>query len=145
MFDKASPGVFIPQRRFFRLSEGSHWFEWLSFPCLVVWKFSHPTTHITYQQDGRTGRGRIYLWKFLGVLNWFFFWFLFLNVFSYQGERFFKKFWCQRGNFRARRSKMDPKIDTFCQVDTRVLAILGVEKVVFWTFSKLFWSCLGSV
>ena len=25
------------------------------------------------------------------------------------------------------------------------LAIFGVEKVVFWTFSKLFWSCLGSV
>ena len=25
------------------------------------------------------------------------------------------------------------------------LAILGVEKVIFWTFSKLFWSCLGSV
>ena len=40
---------------------------------------------------------------------------------------------------------MDPKIDTFGQVGTRVLAILGVEKVVFWTFSKLFWSCLGSV
>ena len=37
----------------------------------------------------------------------------------------------------ARRSKIDLKIDTFCQVDTRVLAILGVEKVVFWTFSKL--------
>ena len=40
---------------------------------------------------------------------------------------------------------MDPKIDTFGQVDIRDLAILGVEKVVFWTFSKLFWSCLGSV
>ena len=25
------------------------------------------------------------------------------------------------------------------------MAILGVEKVVFWTFSKLFWRCLGSV
>ena len=55
---------------------------------------------------------------------------------------------------------MDPKIDTFGQVDTRDLAIrrrlveflvfhsafiLGVKKVVFLTFSKLFWSCLGSV
>ena len=40
---------------------------------------------------------------------------------------------------------MDPKVDTFGQVDIRDLAILGVEKVVFWTFSKLFWSCLGSV
>ena len=40
---------------------------------------------------------------------------------------------------------MDPKIDTFGQVDIRDLAILGVEKVVFWTFSKLFWSCSGSV
>ena len=40
---------------------------------------------------------------------------------------------------------MDPKIGTFGQVDIRDLAILGVEKTVFWTFSKLFWSCLGSV
>ena len=40
---------------------------------------------------------------------------------------------------------MDPKNDTFGQVDTRDLAILGVEKVAFWTLTKLFWSCLGSV
>ena len=40
---------------------------------------------------------------------------------------------------------MDPKIDTFCQIDICDLAILGVEKVVFWTFSKFFKSCLGSV
>ena len=32
-----------------------------------------------------------------------------------------------------------------CQIGTRVLQTWGVEKVVFWTFSKLFWSCLGSV
>ena len=51
----------------------------------------------------------------------------------------------QQGNLRARRSKMDPKIDTFGHIDTRVLAILVVKKVDFWTFSKLFWSCLGSV
>ena len=25
------------------------------------------------------------------------------------------------------------------------LTLFGVEKVIFWTFSKLFWSCLGSV
>ena len=25
------------------------------------------------------------------------------------------------------------------------LTIFGVKKVVFWTFSKLFWSCSGSV
>ena len=25
------------------------------------------------------------------------------------------------------------------------LTILGVKKVDFWTFSKLFWTCLGSV
>ena len=40
---------------------------------------------------------------------------------------------------------MDPKIDTFGHIDTRVLAILRVKKVDFLTFSKLFWSCLGSV
>ena len=32
---------------------------------------------------------------------------------------------------------MDPKIATFGQVDIRDLATFGVEKVVFWTFSKL--------
>ena len=25
------------------------------------------------------------------------------------------------------------------------MTLFGVEKVIFWTFSKLFWSCLGSV
>ena len=56
-----------------------------------------------------------------------------------------QNFWDQQAKNRARRAKMDPKIDTFGQVDIRDLAILGVEKTVFWTFSKLFWSCLGSV
>ena len=37
---------------------------------------------------------------------------------------------------------MDPKIDTFGQIDIGVLAILVVEKVVLWTFSKSFWSWL---
>ena len=36
---------------------------------------------------------------------------------------------------------MDQKIDTFDQVDTRVLVILGSEK----SNSRLFRSCLGSV
>ena len=62
-----------------------------------------------------------------------------------EGNDFNFFFQCQRPKNRARRPKMDPKIDTFDQVDMRVLAILGVKKVVFWTFSKLFWSCLGSV
>ena len=39
---------------------------------------------------------------------------------------------------------MDPKIDTFGHIDTRVLAILGFKKVDFWTFSKLFWYRVGS-
>ena len=56
-----------------------------------------------------------------------------------------QNFWYQQVKNRARSPKMDQKIDTFGQVDIRDLAILGVEKVVFWTFSKLFWSCLGSV
>ena len=34
---------------------------------------------------------------------------------------------------------------TFGQDDICVLAILGVKKVDFWTFSKLFWSCFRSV
>ena len=38
----------------------------------------------------------------------------------------------------ARKSKMDPKIDTFGHIDTRDLAILGVKKIVSWTFSKFF-------
>ena len=47
---------------------------------------------------------------------------------------------------------MTPKIEIFGQkfahfgrFEGSFLTILGVEKVVFWTFSKLFWSCLGSV
>ena len=41
-------------------------------------------------------------------------------------------------SLRGRRSKIDSKIDTFGQFDTRDLAILGVQKIVFWTFSKFF-------
>ena len=59
-------------------------------------------------------------------------------------ERFYKN-WCQHGIFRASRGKIDPKIVIFCQVDTRDLEILVVQKIVFWTFPKLLWSCLGSV
>ena len=47
---------------------------------------------------------------------------------------------------------MTPKIEIFGQnfahfggFEGSFLTILGVKKVVFWTFSKLFWSCLGSV
>ena len=48
-------------------------------------------------------------------------------------------------NIIARRSKIEPKIDTFCRADISDLPILGVVKVVFWNFSKLFKSCLGSI
>ena len=41
--------------------------------------------------------------------------------------------------------KWTQKSTLFGQVDIRDLAILGVEKVVFWTFSNMFWSCSGSV
>ena len=41
----------------------------------------------------------------------------------------------KQSNIRAGRSKMDPKIDLFGKVDIRLLAILGIKKVVFWTFS----------
>ena len=47
---------------------------------------------------------------------------------------------------------MTPKIEIFVQnfahfdrFEGSFLTILGVEKVIFWTFSKLFWSCLGCV
>ena len=40
---------------------------------------------------------------------------------------------------------LDQKFAHFGRFGGSFLTILGVEKVVFWTFSKLFWSCLGSV
>ena len=39
----------------------------------------------------------------------------------------------------------DEKLAYFGSFEGSFLTILGVEKVIFWTFSKLFWSCLGSV
>jgi len=41
--------------------------------------------------------------------------------------------------------KYTQKSTFFAKVDTRVLTILRVKKVVFWTFEKLFWSCSGFV
>ena len=55
-----------------------------------------------------------------------------------RGNDFNFFFQCQRAKNRARTAKMDPKIDTFGQFDTRDLAILRVKKIVFWTFSMLF-------
>ena len=47
---------------------------------------------------------------------------------------------------------MNPKIEIlgqnfaqFGRFEGSFLTILGVKKVDFWTFSKLFWTCLGSV
>ena len=39
----------------------------------------------------------------------------------------------------------DQNIAHFGSFEGSFLTILGVEKVIFWTFSKLFWSCLGCV
>ena len=39
----------------------------------------------------------------------------------------------------------DEKLAYFGSFEGSFLTILGVEKVIFWTFSKLFWSCLRSV
>ena len=57
-------GRFIPQRRVPKNSlSGSHWFEWLSSPCLINLKIdSPPTTHpkSTSLLSGWVG-GRIFL------------------------------------------------------------------------------------
>ena len=41
-------------------------------------------------------------------------------------------------NFRS-------KICSFCRFEGSFLTILGVEKIAFWTFSKFFGSCVGTV
>ena len=75
------------------------------------------------------------------------FYFYFLNVFSYQGERIKKFFEYQQAKNKIRSAKMDPKIGTFGHIDTCDLAILGVKKIVFGAlfFPTLFKTCLGSV
>ena len=96
----------------------------------------------TYWMVGWVG-GCIYLSKKCLEKMWVFFFAFFSNIFS--GGTIIIFFHDQQVKNRARRSKMEPKIDTFCHVDTRVLGIFGIKKDVFWTFSKLFWSCLRSV
>ena len=113
----------IPQRRgsLKNLSEGSHLFECsLSF-ILLISKF-YPTTTQTFRclivvgvvwcGVVWCGWGRIYLFHFFFEKIEVFFLF-FLNVFSYQGERF--KFFsrAQQGNIRAQKTKIDRKIDKF--------------------------------
>ena len=36
-------------------------------------------------------------------------------------------------------------LSKFDHFETSILTILGFEKVIFWTFSKLFWSCFGRI
>ena len=62
-----------------------------------------------------------------------------------RGNDFCKKKIPNKAKIELVERKWTQKIDTFGQIDIRVLAILGVEKVDFWTFPKLFWSCLGNV
>ena len=40
---------------------------------------------------------------------------------------------------------LDQKFANFDRFEGSFLVILGIEKDVFWTFSKLFWSYFGSV
>ena len=45
----------------------------------------------------------------------------------------------------ACRTAIVPKIDTLAILTSEICAILGVDKVVFWTFSKFFKTCFESV
>ena len=54
-----------------------------------------------------------------------------------RGERFLQNFLDQQAKNRARRAKMDPKINTFGQVDIRVLALFGGRKSRFLDFLKV--------
>ena len=50
--------VLFPKGEFLKeLSEGSHWFEWLSSPCLIVSKFSSPYDIRNYCAGGGGGGG----------------------------------------------------------------------------------------
>ena len=42
-------------------------------------------------------------------------------------------------------SILNQKLADFGSFEGSSLTILEVEKVIFWIFLKLFWSCLGSV
>ena len=126
--------------------------EWLSLPCFIVLKiFTPPTKHQkTPPLLWWTGGGQAYKWfcffencipTFKNIF--------FSNVFSYQGEHISFFVFGKRINFRAYRSKKDPKIDTFGQIDSSVLAIMGYKKVNSWTLSQffleLFMKCPGIV
>ena len=78
----------------------------------------------------RWGGGRIYLLKKVGK-TWFFF--LFLMCLAIRG--FFFQY--KTAINRARRAKLDLKIDTFCRIGICVLEVLEVEKVLIFPFSKL--------
>ena len=58
---------------------------------------------------------------------------------------FYKIFGTNKAKIELLERKFTKKYATFVQVDNRVLAILGLKKVDFSSFSKLFWICLGSV
>ena len=86
--------------------------------------------------------GRAYLPfpKFFGKKIELFF-FIFFKCLQLSGGTILNFFQYQQAKNRARRANMDPKIDTFCQVDTRDLSILGSKK----SYSRLFRSCFGVV
>ena len=83
--------------------------------------------------------------NFFGEKTQYFFSFIFLNVFRYQGTWFLFFSGPNKAILELKNQKWVQKLTIFDQIDIHVLAILGVQKVVFWTFSKLFKTCLGSI
>ena len=68
--------VLFPKGEFLKeFSEGSHWLEWLSLPCLIVSKFSPPTTFALIPQrrvPSRTLRGVPLVWMAFFTLSYCF-------------------------------------------------------------------------
>ena len=75
--------------------------------------------------------------KFFGKTFVIFFSF-FLYVLSYQEERLLKKHKYEHAKNKARRGKIDQKIDTFSHFDNRVLAIFGSKKSISGVCQKCF-------
>ena len=135
----------FPKGEFLRTHQcGSPWFEWLSLHCFIVSIFS-PLRFVVFIWWVVGGGG---WWAYFWVKNWLFqscfkiVWALFLDLKCpclgvVSAQKYF--WWPSKVWF------FDKILASVSLSFWPVLTIFGVEKIIFWTLSRLFCSCLEMV
>ena len=130
---------------FFRLSEGSLWFEWLSLPCLVVFGFLAPTTVslIVRTADGRTDGTGVFTFPYCFFEKTRDFFFILMSLVIRGND--FNFFYCNnKPKIELVGRKLTQKSTLFARLASVIWPFWGSKKSFSRLFQSFFWSYLGS-